>query len=346
MTTARQVPPVEALRPGLWSLPVPIPDNPLGYTLVYLFETDKGPVLVDAGWDDEVSWLALTAGVARTGHEMGDVYGVLVTHMHPDHHGLSGRVQASGAWVAMHPRDASVLERRHEIEDEWLLQTAAVLLDSGAPEHEIDLLPPPELMARPAELVMPDRHLEDGELADVPGRQVRAIWTPGHSPGHTCFRMEGEDILLSGDTVLPEITPHIGLYLVEDEEYDPLGDFMRSLLRLASSPVTEVLPAHEHRFHSLPRRVGELMDHHQAHLAAIEGQLLARPRTSWEIAEAMVWNRPWEDLGIIMKRTALSEAYAHVRYLERQGRVERTDDTKPITWQLTRSRQAALEAAS
>ena len=46
-----------------------------------------------------------------------------------------------------------------------------------------------------------------------------------------------------------------------------------------------------------------------------------------------------------MKRTALSEAYAHIRYLERQGRVERTDDTSPVTWQLTRGRERALRAA-
>ena len=37
------LPPVERVRPGLWSVPVPIPNNPLRYVLVYAFETDKGP---------------------------------------------------------------------------------------------------------------------------------------------------------------------------------------------------------------------------------------------------------------------------------------------------------------
>ena len=62
--------------------------------------------------------------------------------MHPDHHGLSGRVRdASGAWVAMHPQDAFILQRRFEIDDEWLLQAAAILLDSGAPDEAIASLP-------------------------------------------------------------------------------------------------------------------------------------------------------------------------------------------------------------
>ncbi|MBV9663161.1 MAG: hypothetical protein JOZ37_04265, partial [Actinobacteria bacterium] len=36
------MPPVENLGGGLWSVPVPIPNNPLRYVLVYVFElSDK-----------------------------------------------------------------------------------------------------------------------------------------------------------------------------------------------------------------------------------------------------------------------------------------------------------------
>ncbi len=99
------------VRPGLWSIGVPFPDNPLGYTLVYLIESDRGPVLVDAGWDDDESWDALVAGFRAAGADIAECFGVLVTHVHPDHHGLSGRVRdASDAWVAMHERDAFTVE--------------------------------------------------------------------------------------------------------------------------------------------------------------------------------------------------------------------------------------------
>jgi len=43
------MPPVEKVRPGVWSIPVPIPDNPLRYVLVYAFELDNGIAIVDAG---------------------------------------------------------------------------------------------------------------------------------------------------------------------------------------------------------------------------------------------------------------------------------------------------------
>ena len=340
-----EVPPVERVRPGLWSVPVPIPNSPLGYTLVYLFETERGPVLVDSGWDDDTTWEVLQQGIAATGHDISECYGLLVTHMHPDHHGLSGRVRdASGAWVALHPQDAFILQRRFEIDDEWLLQAAALLLDSGAPEEAIASLPTLDAIGHMKPPVLPDRNLSDGQRVDVPGWDVRAIWTPGHSPGHTCFNV-GRDVLLSGDHVLPEITPHIGLYRIDMEQNDPLGDYMHSLLRVSQEVVNEVLPAHQHRFDSLPRRVGELLAHHEERLDDIEQSLLERPETSWDIAAAMPWNRPWDELGIIMKRTALSEAFAHIRYLEHQRRVERTHDGTPISWQLTPTRASALRAA-
>ena len=49
----RPLPPVEQVRPGVWSIPVPIPDNPLRYVLVYALESDRGPYLIDAGWNTD-----------------------------------------------------------------------------------------------------------------------------------------------------------------------------------------------------------------------------------------------------------------------------------------------------
>ena len=109
------LPPVEQVRPGLWSIPVPIPDNPLRYVLVYGLELDGGGVaIVDAGWDTDEAWGALTRGLDAAGGSISDIEAVLVTHIHPDHYGLAGRVrEASGAWIGLHPHDAVLLESRY-----------------------------------------------------------------------------------------------------------------------------------------------------------------------------------------------------------------------------------------
>jgi glyoxylase-like metal-dependent hydrolase (beta-lactamase superfamily II) len=84
------LPAVEEVRPGLWSLPVPIPAVPLGYVLCYAFEVTGGVVLVDPGWNASESLRALEAGLGVLGARLADVRGVLVTHIHPDHYGLAG----------------------------------------------------------------------------------------------------------------------------------------------------------------------------------------------------------------------------------------------------------------
>ena len=99
----RVLPPVEQVRPGLWSVPVPIPDNPLRYTLCYAFTSDGGAVLVDPGWDSENGRKALSAGLAAAGMSPRDVTGMIATHVHPDHHGLSGWVRRESVVITNSP---------------------------------------------------------------------------------------------------------------------------------------------------------------------------------------------------------------------------------------------------
>ncbi len=108
----KELPPVERVASGVWSVPVPIPDNPLRYVLSYLIEHQSGFVLVDPGWDAPASWQALSDGLAACSVPLSAVTAVLVTHVHPDHHGLSGKVrEASGAWIGMHEGEDALLAR-------------------------------------------------------------------------------------------------------------------------------------------------------------------------------------------------------------------------------------------
>jgi len=63
----RNRPPVEQVRPGLWSIPVPIPASPLRYTLCYLFAGAHDAVFVDPGWDTPEGREAIVAGAATAG---------------------------------------------------------------------------------------------------------------------------------------------------------------------------------------------------------------------------------------------------------------------------------------
>jgi glyoxylase-like metal-dependent hydrolase (beta-lactamase superfamily II) len=43
----------------------------------------------------------------------------------------------------------------------------------------------------------------DDEVIEVGDLRLRTVHTPGHTPGSTCFVIEGSPVLLSGDTLFP-----------------------------------------------------------------------------------------------------------------------------------------------
>jgi glyoxylase-like metal-dependent hydrolase (beta-lactamase superfamily II) len=329
------LPPVEKVRPGLWSVPVPIPNNPLRYVLVYAFETDRGLYLVDAGWNTDDAYDTLVAGLGHAGYEIGDVEGVLVTHIHPDHYGLAGRIrEASGAWVALHPADAGLIEARYDEPDDLIERMAAMLRRDGAPPDEIAELKMASMPVRPwVSAAVPDVLIEDGDRPEVPGWDLTAIWTPGHSPGHLCFWEAANRLMLmlSGDHVLPRITPNISFH--PQAGPNPLGDFLASLDKVGAYDADEVLPAHEYRFDDLRGRVEELKNHHQVRFEEVVAAIGDGQTSTWQIAARMTWNKPWDQIVGWTRRAAAGETLAHLRYLETRG-VLREEVGEPSQWQL------------
>jgi glyoxylase-like metal-dependent hydrolase (beta-lactamase superfamily II) len=329
------LPPVERLRPGLTSVPVPLPNNSLRYVFVYVFESDQGVYLVDAGWNTDDAYAALEAGLEFAGYGMSDVKGVMVTHIHPDHYGLAGRIrEASGAWISLHPADARLIQDRYIEPTDLLERMGQMLRRMGAPEDEVATLQSVAMPVRPlVDPVLPDILLEDGERPEVPGWDLTAIWTPGHTPGHLCFWEPHHELLLTGDHVLPRITPNVS-YNPQASD-NPLGDFLTALDRLDQYDPDEVLPAHEHRFDDLHGRIDQLRRHHAERFREVIAAIADGQTSSWAIARRMTWSRPWDEIDGWMRRAAVGEAMAHLLALRHRGVVADVDvEGEPLRWEL------------
>jgi glyoxylase-like metal-dependent hydrolase (beta-lactamase superfamily II) len=328
----RTVPAVERVRPGLWSVPVPM-GGPLRWVNAHVLELDGGGLaLVDTGWDADDSWAALCAGLSGLGGDVADVRGVLVTHMHLDHVGLAARVrEASGAWIAMHPADAAALTAMTGRSPETSTEhEVAFLVGLGAPEADArDDAGTPEQRAQWRRLARPDRLLEDGDRADLPGWSLRAVHTPGHTPGHLCFAEEDTGLFFAGDHVLPRISPNISTHA--DGDADPLRDYLTSLEEVAALPATEVLPGHEWRFRGLAARTRELRAHHERRLAELLAAVRAHPgSTPWDLAAHLTWSRPWSQYARRMRIFAVTETDAHLRLLASRGLVVGDGGAVPV----------------
>jgi glyoxylase-like metal-dependent hydrolase (beta-lactamase superfamily II) len=324
---AKTWPPVEEVRSDLWSVPVPIPDSPLRYTLTYLVASDNELVVVDPGWDTDAGWNALADGLKASGASPADVTGIVVTHIHPDHHGLSGRLRAeSGAWVAMHPAERHTLALLRAQGADMAAGDRAWLRRCGVPDDVAAELTMQSGDGHPfARMVDPDRLLEHGDLVPMGGRQLRVVWTPGHTPGHLCLHDETENLLLTGDHVLPRISPNIGLQPHAAEP--PLASYLRSLESMAAFDSAEALPAHEYRFIGLASRVRMLLAHHERRCDEVIEILRRRgPATTWQVTTELTWSRGWAAVTGFMRRAALAEAGAHLQHLVDSRRIVATTD--------------------
>lgn len=322
------LPPVEEVRKGLWSIPVPIPQGVLRYVLVYALELVHGLALVDAGWDTPESWSALNEGLLVAGGSINDVRAVVVSHIHRDHSGQAGRIrELTGAWIGLHPADAALPRSRFASSAQFAASVCALLEIAGVLHGAYpEVNTPPKQVGSFDRLSPPDRLIEDGDDLGQQGWDLRAIWSPGHAPGHLCLFSESRRILFTGDHVLPRISPNISIHSTQNP--NPLADYLDSLEKVKDINCDEVLPGHEWRFSSLRDRTTGLRQHHRFGLDEILWTLDgASELTCWEIATRLTWSRELDTSSPFVQRTASGETLAHLALLEHEGTVVRDPGT-------------------
>lgn len=313
---------IRAVAPGVRWTRIPLPID-LNHINVWLLDTPDGCVVIDTGMSADTAraaWKALEAAhlVDRP------LRAILITHVHPDHIGLAGWLQRRhGAPVLMS-------RRTHELALAWLddeprcaREAEAFFRAHGVTDGES--LRPMSGARRFDHLAsgMPhvERFVADDEVLPFLGGTWRALETGGHAEGHLCLFQPATRVLISGDQVLPGISPNIGLTWRNDDA-NPLGTYLESLERLAAlDDDTLVLPSHGMPFYGLRQRADDLRRHHHEQLAAL-AQACAEPKTAAETLPVL-FPRELKGLHLFL---ALTEAVAHLEYLAQAGRATRRVD--------------------
>lgn len=313
------LPRVEQVRPDVWSIPVPFPGSPMRYTLSYLLVGDGGAVVIDPGWNSQTGWQHLTAGLGAAGVGLADITGIVVTHFHPDHLGMAGTLaKESGAWVAL-GEDETIPVMSPASATTKVAEDRSNLLAWGVPEARLEeFFFGTDAAKMFGELTDADLLLTHGQLIPVTGLNLEVVATPGHSKGHICLLDHTNELIFSGDHVLPRISPHISF-----EAHglpNPLATYLDSLGTIALSGSYEVLPAHEYRFKGIAERAAELSDHHRERGDQILSVLQTDSHhTVWDVARRLHWSRGWESLQGMNLRFALAETASHLVFLRAAG---------------------------
>lgn len=314
--------------PDIYLIRTPVPR---GYSVrhvnAYLLVSNNGSLLVDTGWSTDEAFESLTSQIGETGLPLADLATIVVTHVHVDHHGLAGRLaEHSPARLIAHEAEAALLESRvadvarlRERVDVWLSA-------NGLPDEDRQMLV--RIVGSTVErerVRVPEATVRGGERLRVGDFELEVIWTPGHSPGHICLYERTRRILLSGDHVLPRVSPIVGLETPAMR--NPLGDYLQSLQALRQLPVELVLPAHGDPFRNLPQRIDEITSHMEQRGEHILTAVRDGAQTAYEIAAAIPWTRKGlrlADLAPVSKRGAIVTTLAHLERLRACGALRRS----------------------
>ena len=211
------------------------------------------------------------------------------------------------------------------------------LVLNGMPREEVERLSPPrdeDLLAE--HQFKPDITLHGGETLKIGRFTFDVIWTPGHSPGHICLHEAKERILVSGDHILPVITPSINYH--PELMGNPLQTFLNSLRSLAQLDISLVLPAHEQPFNDLRKRIAEIEQHHRNRcdeiLAALDGPI----KSAYEISSEITWadgQMQWADMPQFHRMLAIGETIAHLYFMLSQGTAEIASNNGRRLWART-----------
>ena len=315
--------------PGVFRIPLPLPNDGLRAVNVYAVETDDGLVLVDAGWALAESRHLLSDALGEIGAHLGDIRRFLVTHVHRDHYTQAVAIRRDfGSRVSLGEGEQATLDVIHEPGRGPFDRQVALLRRLGAAElaDTIARFAPPDDGDR-SDWDPPDDWLSPGPIPLAGGRVLDAVHTPGHTSGHLVFHDTDAALLFAGDHVLPTITPSIGFEPAPSA--DPLGAFLRSLAVVRSRPDALLLPAHGPVAPSAHARVDELVDHHGRRLDQSLKALESGATSATDVAGILTWTRrerTLPELDPFNSMLAISETGAHLDLLVVQGRATVRED--------------------
>lgn len=206
-------------------IPIEVPPNTvmlkgIGYdSNIYLFRDRREGLIVDTGTG--VYWHRYFEVFDREGYLEGlEKVTILNTHEHFDHIGGNRKFKEF-----LEERDIEVFFAAHTLTAEVIEKGNDYIILSYAygrrfMPHSVDM------------------RLDDGSVLKVGSKELKVIYTPGHTAGSLCLYEPEEKVLFTGDTVFRGTVGRTDL---------PTGSFeelVRSLKKLEALDVYIALPGH------------------------------------------------------------------------------------------------------
>jgi len=303
----------------------------LDHINLWLLQDEDGWTVVDTCLNipsARTTWEQLFAGFMQG----KPVRRVICTHLHPDHVGLAGWLTERFDCELWMPREEFLMCRAMTADTGRPAPDVAIRFYQAAGYNEAQLEVYRNKFGNFGRAIapLPDsfRRLVDRETLTIGDRYWQVIIGSGHSPEHATLYCPALKLLISGDQVLPRITPNVSVFPTEPQG-DPLNEWLRSSARLREMLPDDllVLPAHEAPFYGLHVRLNQIIESHKSDLASLF-EHLAQPRRAVDCFPAL-FNR---EIGEGSMGLAIGETLAHLNCLLGRRRITRITDAQGVNW--------------
>ena len=316
---------------GIHRLRIPTPFA-VGRVNCYLLE-DEPLTLIDTGPNSGKALDELQSQLAQHGHSIDDLELIILTHQHIDHLGLVEiLVEHSGAEVAALGLAAERLANFGEDAEREDAFAVELMLRNGIPQEVAFALQSVSRSFRgwgsKAEVTRP---LADGEEIAFRDRTLRTLHRPGHSPSDTVFWDERRRVLIAADHLIAHISSNPLITRPLDgssQRTQALVTYIESMKKTREMPAEIVLSGHGEPIVDHARLIDDRLAKHERRKEKIYGLIAERPRTGYEIAQAI-----WGDVAVTQAFLTLSEVIGHADLLLNEGRVREVDDGEVVRYE-------------
>lgn len=261
---------MEAVAPGLWRLALRTPTLPPATTTNTLVVVGRDVAVIEPATPDPGEQARLDRALDELDAAGHRLVAILITHHHGDHVGY-----------------ADALRRARGVP----------IVAHAATAQRVPFAV--------------DRILDDGARLDLgDGVALRAVFTPGHAPGHLVYLEERSQVVYAGDMIAGE-----GTILIDPHDGGDMAEYLASLRRLGDLGAAALVPAHGPVLRDPLAVVEHYIAHRLAREARVIGAMAAGPRSLRALlADA------YADVPPALWPIAERSLEAHLRKLMAEGR--------------------------
>ncbi|GFE88488.1 MBL fold metallo-hydrolase [Steroidobacter agaridevorans] len=191
--------------------------------------------------------------------------------------------------------------------------TGAKVMGKAAPVH-----------GRQDAAFAPGKQLQDDDRVTIDSLTLRVVHTPGHASNHLCYLLEGTGLLFTGDHLMQGSTVVIG------PPDGSMTEYLRSLERLQTLPVTRLAPGHGLTIEDAQAEIVRIIAHRLQREAKVVARLGDLGVSNLDTLVVSVY----DDVDPRLHPVAKGSLLAHLLKLEEDGRVVRDSPDINAPWSL------------